>query len=365
LDGGGLMQVDRDDGGIQVMEHREPPRIGAGDRRPAAAVENATSDVRLRAFDPFRGRARVDPIRLAGTALVLLVVAAMLVYALSRATSGAVSWLHRQSQYRLAFSDIQLVRELPAWYRGGKREFLARVRRSSGNPEHVSLLETRPDRIATAFKLDPWVEEVTRVSFGPGRIAVDLKFREPVAWVKLQSSQQLVDGQGRLLPSEDVDVDLVGPVPQITGVQLTPPADTRAGVVWKSRSGSPDAERVDERIVGASGLASFLRERGRSERAAASKSLRMIEIIVTDFAARGLFAVNSEGTVFCWGSAPGAEGPKEPGAEEKWQILLRWEESPGKHTLPEEDYWEFTARGLEQRCPGSHHPRHTERKAAP
>ncbi len=347
------------------MEHREPPRIGAGDRRLGAAVENAASGVRLRAFNPFRGRARVDPIRLAVTAILLLVVAAALVYALSRALSGAVAWLHRQSQYRLAFSDIELVRELPAWYRGGKREFLARVRRSSGNSEHISLLEVRPDRIATAFKLDPWVEEVTRVSFAPGRIAVDLQFREPVAWVKLQRSQQLVDGQGRLLPSEDVDLELVGPVLQITGLAVAPPADSRAGVVWKSRSGGPDLDRVDERIVAASALAGFLRQRARSDLAAGSKSLRMIEIIVTDFAVRGLFAVNSQGTVFCWGSAPGAEGPREPGAAEKWQILLRWEQSPVNHALPEEDYWDFTAKGLEQRCPGSHHPRHTERKAAP
>ncbi len=93
------------------------------------------------------------------------------------------------------------------------------------------------------------------------------------------------------------------------------------------------------------------------------KRLRIVQIIVTVFAARGLFAVNSEGTVFCWGSAPGSEGPREPGAHDKWQILLRWAQSTADHTLPEEDYWDFTAKGLAHRCP--HHPRHPERKAAP
>ena len=68
------------------MEHREPPRIGAGDRLSGATVENGASGVRLCAFDPFRGRARVDPVRVGATVLGLIVVAAMAVYGLSRAT---------------------------------------------------------------------------------------------------------------------------------------------------------------------------------------------------------------------------------------------------------------------------------------
>jgi hypothetical protein len=345
------------------MEHREPPRIGAGDRRSAAAVENAAGGVRLRAFDPFRGRARVDPVRVGATALGLLVVAVAVVYGLSRATNGAVAWLHRQSQYRLAFSDIELARELPKWYRGGKREFLARVQRSSGNPESISLLGVRPERIATAFKLDPWVEEVTRVTFGPGRIGVELKFREPVAWVKVEKTQQFIDGDGRLLPSEDVDVELAGPLIQITGEELTRPVDSRAGVVWKSKRAGEDVERVDDRIVAAARLARFLKERVGNDHANVSRSLRMLEIIVTEFGGRGLFVVNSEGTVLCWGGPPGSEGPREPTAEEKWQILLRWSGLAIDHTLPDGDYGDFTAKGIAHRCPRSHQPRHNTERA--
>ena len=241
------------------MEHREPPRIGAGDRRSGGAVESGGSHVRLRAFDPFRSRARIGSGRLAVASVVAVCVAGLVVYAASRATIGAVGWLHRQSQYQLAFDDVQLVHELPAWYRGGKREFLSRVRRSSGNLAHISQLEVRPDRIATAFRLDPWVEDVIKVTYGPGRIAVDLKFREPVAWVKFASGQlQIVDGEGRLLPTEDVDVEMVAPVVTITGETLTPPADPRAGVVWKSKAGGADVDRVDEQVVAAAGLARFL-----------------------------------------------------------------------------------------------------------
>ena len=151
---------------------------------------------------------------------------------------------------------------------------------------------------------------MTRVTFGPGRIAVDLKFREPVAWVKVEGGQQIVDGQGRLLPSEDVDVQLVGALIQITGVELTRPADSRAGVVWKSKSAGEEVARPDERIISAARLARFLREHVGSDQGAASKTLRMVEIIVTVFAERGLFVFNSEKTIFGWGSAPTAKHPE-------------------------------------------------------
>jgi hypothetical protein len=342
------MRVDRDDGGIQVMEHREPPRIAAGDRRFDGSIENSAGRFRLRAFDPFRSRPPVNAVRLGLVTLAALGIAAVLVYLGSRATSLAVAWIHRQSQYQLAFDKIQLVREIPSWYRGGKRDFLSRVRRSSGNSDHISQLEVRPDRLAMAFRLDPWVEEVNKVSYGPGRISVDLKFRDPVAWVKLADGrQQIVDGQGRVLPSEDVDVDTLDPLVRITGEKLTAPADPRAGVVWKSKAGGSDVDQVDERIVAAAGLARFLRRACRDAGApGGARALQMVEIIVTDFGRRGLFVLNSDGTMFCWGSAPGAEQPKEPTAQEKWQLLLNWNETSPEHVLAEDDYWAFSTKGL-------------------
>jgi hypothetical protein len=361
------MHADRTDGGIQVMEHREPPRIAASDRRFDGAIENPASRFRLRAFDPSGSRPRIDAFRLGLASLAALAVAATLVFLGSRATSAAVGWLHRQSQYQLAFDNIQLVQQPPRWFRGGRREFLSRVRRSSGNSARISQLEVRPDRLATAFKLDPWVEEVIHVSYAPGRISVDLKFREPVAWVKLASRrQQLVDGLGRVLPSEDVDVELLDPLMKITGEGLTAPADPRAGVVWKSKAGGSEVDEVDERIVAAAGLARFLRRECQGAGPSGSSALRMVEIIVTDladFGKRGLFMLNSEGTEFCWGSAPGSERPREPTAQEKWQILLRWSESSAEHTLAPEDYWDFSQKGLSHVCPRTHRPRHIPRSA--
>ncbi len=340
------------------MEHREPPRIGAGDRLAGAAVEGPAAHGRLRAFDPLRSRARVFSTRLTITTLAATCLTVLLVYLGTRAAGAVAAWLHRQSQYQLAFDDIQLVRELPAWYRGGKREFLSRVRRSSGNPERISQLEVRPDRIAKAFKLDPWVEEVFKVSYSPGSISVDLKFREPVAWVELASGQQqIVDGQGRLLPSEDVDIELVSPVVKITGAELTAPADPRAGVVWKSTAGAADPDRADERIVAAAGLAAFLRQHLGDLGPERPLALRMTEIRLADakrFGQQRLFTVNAQGTIFWWGSAPGSESPREPTAHEKWQILLRWNETPPKRALDDGDYYSFSTKGLSAVCP---HPK--------
>ena len=223
------------------------------------------------------------------------------------------------------------------------------MREGLGQQTSISQLEVRPDRLALAFKLNPWVEEVVKVSYAPGRIVVDLRFREPVAWVKLDGGPLFVDGEGRLLPTEDVDFDAAGPLLRITGDDLTPSADPRAGMVWKSKPKAGDVEQVDERMIAAAGLASFLRHQARTG-AKSSPALQMIEIIVTDFGGRGLFVLNVNGTVFCWGRAPGSERPRELTALEKWQMLLKWSESSTGNTLTAPDYWEFSARGMSPVC---------------
>ena len=265
-------------------------------------------------FDPMRTRARVFSTRLAITTLAATCLTCLLVYLGSCAAGVVAAWLNRQSQYQLAFDDIDLVRDLPSWYRGGKREFLSRVRKSSGNPERISQLEVRPDRIAKAFRLDPWVEEVMNVTYSPGRIAVDLKFREPVAAVRLASGQpQIIDGQARLLPSEDVDVELVSPAFKITGAESTPPADPSPGVVWKTTAGAADPDRVDETILAAASLAAFLKQHMNALGAESPPALRMTEIMLADpkvFGEHRLFTANTEGTIFWWGSRPGPSLPE-------------------------------------------------------
>jgi hypothetical protein len=345
------------------MEHRELPRIAAGDRRFDGVTADPGGRFRLRAFDPATNRRRIDPARATLIVLTAGALTAALCYLGSRATSGAVGWLHRQSRYQVAFDEIHLAQEPPAWYRGGARGFLARVRSGSGNAEHISQLDVQPDRLASAFKLDPWVEEVVKVAYAPGRISVDLRYRQPVGWVKFEAKpadgarrpfeQRIIDGEGRVLPAEDVDLEALGALVRITGDKLAAPADSRPGVVWKSKSAGGEIDQVEERIVAAGRLAHFLTQEGNTRGTKASPALRIIEIIVpemSDFGKRGLFVLNAEGAEVRWGKAPGSEDPGEPSALAKRQMLATWEETTPTRTLADQDYWEFSRKGLRQVC---------------
>ena len=143
------MRVDRDDGGIQVMEHREPPRIPLGDRRFDGAIEESKSGFRLRTFDPFRDRRRIDLLRAGLIALAAIAVVALLFYIGSARQSPPFIGCIAQSQYQVAFDQIELVDDLPSWYRGGKREFLSRVRRGVW-PHRIDLSARRSARPAGA-----------------------------------------------------------------------------------------------------------------------------------------------------------------------------------------------------------------------
>jgi len=277
-----------------------------------------------------------------------------------RAAQTAVAWLHHQPQYLVSFSEIQLVTKPPACYRGDTAAFLEHVRRGAGEPEQISLLEEAPDRLARAFKLDPWVEKVVRVVYGPGRISVALEYREPVAWVKLsQGQQQVVDGEGRILPADDLELEPSIRRIKITGEDLAVPADPRPGLVWKSKGLAGGMDEVDSRIVAAARLARFLRNPDRVREAEASPALRIFEIIVSklsDFSRGGLFIMNDEGAEVCWGEAPGAESPGKPTALEKWRMLENWRDTTGSRPLPEGDYWQFSRKGLHKVCPHPQSP---------
>ena len=265
------------------MEHREPPRIPAGDRRFDGTIEEPASSFRLRAFDPLSNPRRIDFLRAS-------LIAARRA---GRHDAFVLSGFARNDVCRcLAASpvsvpgcvyEIELTEKLPSWYRGGNREFLDRVRRASGESVRISQLQIRPERLALAFKLDPWVEEVVKVSYHPGKIRVDLRFREPVAWVKtdrvlrarrrrraIVTRRRRGFGAGRDFAQDHRR----GPE--------GPPSDPRAGVLWKAKSESDQIERmtIESSLLppwrGSSGSAC---RRGTK----VSPALQMIEIIVSDF----------------------------------------------------------------------------------
>jgi hypothetical protein len=360
------MPDDRGNGGIKVMEHREPPRIASGDHPlEGATTHHDRGPFRLRRFDEAGKKRTIDYPRAGLIVFGALVLAAGLFWA----KRASLDWLADQPQYQVPFDQIQLVdasgqpNPPPRWYHGGARVFLENVRMASREPEAVSVLQLTADRLSQVFKNYAWVEDVIRVHYGPGSIRVELRYRQPVAWVQLRGGdQKMVDHEGTILPAKDIDVAALGRVIKILGDLndggLAPPSDNRDGVKWKCRAGAPALEEVDSRILAAARLAGFLTGEEQARDAGKSAALHVVTIVVTDFKLRGLFVKNNEDAAILWGDAPGSEQPDTPSTDEKWAMLRRWAETTEARRLVSEDYWEFSRNGVRFVCP---HPRATHR----
>jgi hypothetical protein len=359
------MPDDRANGGIKVMEHREPPRIGPGDRPiDGATTQPVGGAFRLRRFDQAGKSRKVDYPRIG-----LLICAGLALSAgLFWARRVSLDWLANQPQYQIPFDQIQLIdaagqpSEPPQWYRGGAHAFLENVRIDSREPEAISVLQLPKDRLSQIFKNYAWVEDLIRVEYPPGSIRVQLRYRQPVAWVQLRGGDQImVDDEGTILPAKDIDVAALGRVIKIFGDVkdggLAPPSDHRFGVKWKSREHGGELDKVDERILGAARLASFLVHGERARDAERLAALRMVWINVTLFSRGGLFVTNAEDTMIFWGDAPKAERPESVSADEKWTLLRRWAETTEARFLVAPDYWALSKDDVHFVClhPGARH----------
>lgn len=335
------------------MEHREPPRVGPGDRDlpiDGAATQHATGPFRLRRFDEAAKGRKIDYARLG----LMIGAGVALAAGLFWASRASLDWLATQPQYQIPFRQIELVdsfgrpNEPPRWYRGGATGFLENVRIDSREPEAISVLQVTADRLARAFKNYAWVEDVLRVDYPPGRIRVELRYRQPVAWVQLRDrDQMMVDDEGTILPTKDVDVTALGRVIRIIGDPqyggLAAPSDRRFGVKWKSREKGGELDKSDERILAAARLAGFLVRGEPARDGETSAALRIIWINVTDYGRRGLFVTNAEDATIHWGDAPGpAERPDGLSADERWRLLRRWAETTDARFLTHGDYWAFS-----------------------
>lgn len=102
------------------MEHREPPRIGPGERRIDGVAEEIRTRFRLRTFDLSENRRQVDFRRVLLGVLAGLVAIAVLGYLGTLAARRSVGWLTHQSTFQIPFQKIELVNALPS----GSREVL-------------------------------------------------------------------------------------------------------------------------------------------------------------------------------------------------------------------------------------------------
>jgi hypothetical protein len=338
------------------MEHREPPRVGPGDGQIDESAELPAGRFRLRRFEAAGTGRQIDYRRVGFFLVVGSATLVGLVYFSAWAARTSVGWLAQQPQYQIPFDQIELVPKPPRWYERGSQAFLEGVRLGSREPDHLSVLDLAPDALTAAFKKYAWVNQVTRITYPPGRIRVELRYRQPVAWVQLRGAQQrMIDDEATVLPTDNIDVKKLGRVVKITCIGGLPaPSATQFGEKWKSKADENSAAEVDERIVAAAKLAGFLLQEPQATDAERSLALRLDEINVSDFENRGLFVINAERAAILWDDAPGDEKPGRPTASDKWAILKHWEESTPARFLESGDYWAFGKTDLYWICPPSH-----------
>jgi hypothetical protein len=336
-------------GGVQVIERRDPPRIGSGDLRPELMAPDAI-DRTVVAGGKWR-----KPFRHFGYRRTILAIAALcigltgLIYLGSLGQRAALGWLAAQPDYQVRFRDIRLVPGPPKWYRGTTEEFLESIRRSAGETEMLPLLNPEKQRVKFSFERSPWIEQVDRVVYLPRGIRVELRYRTPVALVEISRSHSVyvLDENARILPLEDVDhgeLLRLGALIWISGEGLLEPSDTRPGQLWKPGPGIHDLTDGNHRIPDAASLASFLVRKNQSLGPSHSPALEIRWIVPMDKEHRGLFLWDAERHYpILWGNMT----DEEPiSAEERWEMLLAWSLGNPKWTDPKKGYWVFTKKGL-------------------
>jgi hypothetical protein len=343
------------------MEHRESPRIaadaqsqGQGQARGhEVVVEGGDEPARPRSlrFEFARAPRRLDWIRL-GVGLGVFGIGLWLaVYGGFLAVRSAISWLHDQPQYRLAFDEIVLDPPPPSWYLGGAETFLNRVREAAREDEILIVPSLERDRLSRAFKSYAWVRDDPSIRFSyPNRIRATLSYREPVARVIGPGHGVVIlDADGVILPANDIAPDRLESLVVIGADALAMPKGRAAGLVWKT-DGSPEDDR---RVIAAAKLAGFYLQEPRRLDVRAHPGLRLREINANS--SIGLFIwiehdrvriKRGEPAAFLWGEAPGDERPGDPTADQKWAMLRDYVESQADPLPPGATYWVFSKKGL-------------------
>lgn len=164
-------------------------------------------------------------------ALALLAVAVV-------AGSFAVAW-HKVAPNLLAADQYQVTADrldippLPPWIRTDPRPWVIDYLTLKGP---LSIMDDdAAQRVADAFKLHPWVEQVARVTkHHPAQIRVELIYRQPVCMVvcPIRGKEQFtpVDAHGVWLPGDDVDPRHAAEYPIVLGI--TSPPVSLPGMPW-------------------------------------------------------------------------------------------------------------------------------------
>lgn len=204
---------------------------------------------------------------------------------------------------------------LPQWLaHPNQAEFLAQRALEAGLTPTDSVSDsTLAERIGVRLSASPWVAEVRRVTLrSDGRILIDARWREPLAFVERDGKALLIDEHGNVLRDDQ-------PLASI---------DRRAWYVIQGIAGParpPGTALAGEDLRCGIDLVRYLM---RAESAGALAWRGLIRAIdVSNHKLRRdrragetrIITTNADGPIY-WGLPPGAEHGIEPGAQEK----LNW-----------------------------------------
>ncbi len=233
--------------------------------------------------------------------LFLIAVAATGLVCLPRITRWLPA-LEQRPEYQRRVQDID-IGEQPHWI---PFDFVNQVAERAGlGPEFSVLDDDWTGVIAEAFRLHPWVREVTSVRRADDRrILVQLEFRVPIAMVEVKRGVYPIDAQGVLLPPSDFTVADTRRFCLIRNVRTTPQGPS--GTVWG-----------DVVVRGAARLAEALSATGDQS----TSHWRRLRLASIDVPRRSradqslddlLYEIRTQsGSRIQWGRAPGTAHPGE------------------------------------------------------
>jgi hypothetical protein len=216
-------------------------------------------------------------------------------------------------QYVLGPQQVEIAQ--PEWIHTDVR---SEALRNASLDGPLSIMDDRlTERIANAFKLNPWVAKVVQVSKLPGaRVKVELVYRRPVCMVEVPGDLLPVDVHGVLLPYTRDDFSSIDKsrYPRLVSIDTAPVGTV--GECWG-----------DVRVVGGAEIAAVLGE--------VWEELNLQQIVPSAPLATGVgeeptyTLVTRRGTRVPWGRAPGTDAPGELPAADKVARLLKYTQQHG------------------------------------
>jgi hypothetical protein len=255
-----------------------------------------------------------------GTGQRVLIGAFLAVGLLGGTYFGWQRWggqISQQPEYVVLPENIEIT-PLPPWIRSDVQAEALR----DASLTHLSILDRQLTvKIARAFSMHTWVQDVLRVSkHPPAQVVVELAYRQPVAMVEVVISQQdgllPIDVNGVLLPPGDFSAEQARDYLRISLPDAMPAGSV--GTTWG-----------DLRIHGAARIAAVLGERWKDLGLYRIAPIREDSPSEKTQDTRYMLSTR-QGTQIIWGKAPDAKSAVDAkAAKAKVAHLLAYVESHG------------------------------------